>query len=354
MKWARMIALYGALAATALPQTLEQKIQSPVVDRISQYDVKLYSEGFRRGDLIVAEIEGLPKEAQLKYTVHTSEKDLEQTKTIDITPFEQQGKSYAFLGADFRYPAKDAVLKISYDGAEQEYDIPIYPREFRVARRGSRNPPKISEKAVIAKKSVIPKKLTKKQQRRLEARKKYEERVKKEKAILAKLWTTITPMEKLDFSFSMPNTFNLESFGEYRKGARRHLGMDGKTGTDPYIRAPMQGKVVLKEYFANEGGITILYHGGGLFTDYLHQPKKQKSFVEIGDLVEPSQILGLVGNTGNSHGKHRHYGATVNGMKMDFSSLKVINNLSNETYRQLNALSARPRQKVVAQYPTGQ
>ncbi len=43
----------------------------------------------------------------------------------------------------------------------------------------------------------------------------------------------------------------------------------------------------------------------------------EKVFVNIGDTVEPGQLIGYIGNTGRSSGPHLHWEMVVNGQWID-------------------------------------
>jgi murein DD-endopeptidase MepM/ murein hydrolase activator NlpD len=81
-----------------------------------------------------------------------------------------------------------------------------------------------------------------------------------------------------------------------------HFGIDIAAPSGANVVAPADGIVVLAEadlYFS--GGTVILDHGHGLTSAFLHL---KKIFVNKGDLVVQSDVLGLVGSTGRSTGPH--------------------------------------------------
>ena len=83
---------------------------------------------------------------------------------------------------------------------------------------------------------------------------------------------------------------------------RPHFGVDiARPEGDP-ISAPQDAIVRLAEkdmYFT--GGTTILDHGGGITTSYLHQSRLD---VSVGDRVRKGEIIGLIGKTGRATGPH--------------------------------------------------
>ena len=51
-------------------------------------------------------------------------------------------------------------------------------------------------------------------------------------------------------------------------------------------------------------------HGNGYKTLYAHMSAQA---VHVGDVVEQGQVIGYVGNTGNSFGNHCHFEMSYNG-----------------------------------------
>jgi murein DD-endopeptidase MepM/ murein hydrolase activator NlpD len=81
-----------------------------------------------------------------------------------------------------------------------------------------------------------------------------------------------------------------------------HYGIDLAAPTGTPIHAPAPGLIVLAEpamFF--DGGITMIDHGQGLISIYLHQSKQ---FVRKGDVVKTGQLIGHVGMTGRATGPH--------------------------------------------------
>jgi murein DD-endopeptidase MepM/ murein hydrolase activator NlpD len=81
-----------------------------------------------------------------------------------------------------------------------------------------------------------------------------------------------------------------------------HFGVDIARGEGEPIHAPQKAIVRLAErdmYFT--GGTTVLDHGQGITTSYLHQSRLD---VAVGDVVEAGQVIGLIGKTGRATGPH--------------------------------------------------
>jgi murein DD-endopeptidase MepM/ murein hydrolase activator NlpD len=94
-----------------------------------------------------------------------------------------------------------------------------------------------------------------------------------------------------------------------------HFGVDIAAPAGTPIAAPAPARVVLAgpDYYL-EGGLTILDHGHGVTTCYLHQSKQ---LVRVGDMVTRGQVIGEVGKTGRATGPHLHWGLNWFQMRLD-------------------------------------
>ena len=97
-------------------------------------------------------------------------------------------------------------------------------------------------------------------------------------------------------------------FGQ--RWGRLHAGIDIGAPEGTPIRAAMSGKVVLLGWTGGYGNYTCVQHGGGLSTCYAHQSRYGTS---MGASVSKGDVIGYVGNTGNSTGAHLHFETRVNG-----------------------------------------
>jgi len=107
------------------------------------------------------------------------------------------------------------------------------------------------------------------------------------------------------------------------RSAHLALDLDGKIGTP--IVSPLKGKVVLVGDFFYTGHTLILDHGYGLFSSYAHMSEVKR---KLGDLVEQSSVIGLVGATGRVTGPHLHWTVYFDGNKINPESLIQENYLS--------------------------
>ncbi len=93
-----------------------------------------------------------------------------------------------------------------------------------------------------------------------------------------------------------------------------HTGLDifGASGVEIYAAAA--GVVVFAGPLTVRGNATMIDHGWGVYTAYMHQSEIK---VKVGDHVEAGQLIGLVGATGRVQGPHLHYEMLVGGVQVD-------------------------------------
>jgi murein DD-endopeptidase MepM/ murein hydrolase activator NlpD len=93
-----------------------------------------------------------------------------------------------------------------------------------------------------------------------------------------------------------------------------HSGLDFCGGEGLQIFAPAAGKVVFAAPLTVRGNATIIDHGWGVYSGFWHQ---SQLLVNVGDMVEPGQVIGLVGGTGRATGPHLHWEVWVNGIQVN-------------------------------------
>lgn len=93
-----------------------------------------------------------------------------------------------------------------------------------------------------------------------------------------------------------------------------HTGLDycGQIG-DP-IYAAAAGVVVFAGPLTVRGNATMIDHGWGIYSAYMHQ---SEILVNVGDHVEQGQLIGRVGNTGRVEGPHLHFEVLVGGVQVN-------------------------------------
>jgi hypothetical protein len=83
-----------------------------------------------------------------------------------------------------------------------------------------------------------------------------------------------------------------------------HYGVDMAAPVGTPIHAPADGVVSISDDYYLDGGFTLIDHGQGVSTSYLHQSKR---FAKAGDVVKRGQRIGLIGATGRATGPHLHW-----------------------------------------------
>lgn len=82
-----------------------------------------------------------------------------------------------------------------------------------------------------------------------------------------------------------------------------HRGIDFGHPQGTPIKAIADGVVIASEYHASWGNYVRIQHSNGYCSLYAHN---FSNGVRVGDQVKQGDIIGLVGNTGNSFGPHLH------------------------------------------------
>jgi murein DD-endopeptidase MepM/ murein hydrolase activator NlpD len=121
------------------------------------------------------------------------------------------------------------------------------------------------------------------------------------------------PIRRGSGNFIWPVNGSVSSpFGQ--RWGRLHAGIDISAPTGTPIRAAASGRVILMGPTGGYGNYTCVGHGGGISTCYAHQSRYGTS---NGASVRQGQVIGYVGNTGNSTGPHLHFEVRVNGSPTD-------------------------------------
>jgi murein DD-endopeptidase MepM/ murein hydrolase activator NlpD len=90
-----------------------------------------------------------------------------------------------------------------------------------------------------------------------------------------------------------------------------HLGVDIANHQNSPIEAANDGKVVFAEFLGIYGECVIIDHGLGLQSIYAHLSRID---VNVGDMINKGQQVGLSGTTGLAGGDHLHFGMLVSGL----------------------------------------
>lgn len=118
----------------------------------------------------------------------------------------------------------------------------------------------------------------------------------------------------LDSSIYTPIRGILTStFGEQR-GGYMHKGIDLAADIGTKIGAALDGVVTYSGVNGGYGKVIIVNHDNNMETVYAHCSKLN---VNVGDKVWKGEVIGEVGNTGDSTGPHLHFEIRINGSAVD-------------------------------------
>lgn len=142
-----------------------------------------------------------------------------------------------------------------------------------------------------------------------------EEKQEKIQARLAGYSGTVSggPIRQGSGNFIWPTNGAVTSgFGQ--RWGRMHEGVDIAAPEGTPIRAAAAGTVVMMGPSGGYGNYTCVQHSGSISTCYAHQSRFATS---SGARVSQGQLIGFVGNTGNSTGAHLHFEVRVGGAAVD-------------------------------------
>ncbi len=140
--------------------------------------------------------------------------------------------------------------------------------------------------------------------------------VEKNRALMDVLTALPSVMPLKEFALSSP--FGMRSHPVSGR-PKFHMGVDLLSGTSDEVRPAKVGKVVMAHEYQEYGNTVIIRHDRGIETLYGHLASIS---VKEGQDVDADTVIGMVGNTGSSTGKHLHFEISVGGYPVD--PLKVI------------------------------
>ena len=161
-----------------------------------------------------------------------------------------------------------------------------------------------------------------------------QERSARESREIGAVYATLTPVAHWSepFQVPIPGAAGGRNFGHRRvfNGEPRapHSGADLSASTGTEIYASNTGRVVLAKDFFFNGNAVFVDHGLGVYTMYLHL---SEILVEVGDVVQRGEIVGLAGATGRVTGPHLHWGARILSARVDPFSLVSLLEETAET-----------------------
>jgi len=202
-----------------------------------------------------------------------------------------------FVGFD-RDAAPTAEIRVETPGGSAAHRLDIMPGDFDVQRIGG-----LPGDQVAPTDPVLL------------------ERIKREVAQKTAAMESRLDGDLFKDGFAMPlETWRLSAkFGGQRilNGVpkRPHYGSDLAAKTGSTIRAPGAGLVILAQPSMHfEGGLTMIDHGQGLISFYLHQSRID---VAAGQAVIRGQAIGAVGATGRATGPHLCWRMKWRGRNLD-------------------------------------
>lgn len=137
-------------------------------------------------------------------------------------------------------------------------------------------------------------------------------------ADLERLRDMRTALRRLPFSAPLRDYGVMSPFGVRRDPFNGQLAMHSGLDMSAPMRTPVQatapGRVTVAGWNGEYGNFVEIQHDFGLTTRYGHMTRID---VRVGQRVERSQTVGLVGSTGRSTGPHLHYEITVDGRVVD-------------------------------------
>lgn len=152
-----------------------------------------------------------------------------------------------------------------------------------------------------------------------------DEQKKEESRVLAEMLSTPHPdalFETGELVVPLPAGRRTSGFGDQReydysdgtRGYSVHLGVDIASPTGTPVPASGRGRVVFSDTRILTGNTVVIEHLPGLFSVYYHLSSLG---VKVGDTVEKSQVIGLVGMTGFATGPHLHWELECAGVAVD-------------------------------------
>lgn len=112
-----------------------------------------------------------------------------------------------------------------------------------------------------------------------------------------------------EYAWPLPVSGRITSTFGYRKAptagaSSYHKGVDIAVNTGTNVLACKEGKVVTAAYSSSAGNYVAIYHGGGIYSYYMHCSQLRTS---VGKHVEKGQVIAKSGSTGISTGPHLHF-----------------------------------------------
>ena len=216
--------------------------------------------------------------------------------TVDATPVRVSPLGLFAFGFEFNQTKPTAIVARFADGTSETQAVTPKQRLYEIQRING-----LPEKYVTPPPSVIA-------------------RIKREGAEIAQARTRDTGEVWFADGLDWPAAGVVSgTYGSQRilngEPKAPHFGVDIAAPTGTPIHAPADAIVSLAEPdFYLDGGITILDHGHGVSTCYIHQ---SKLLVKENQRVSRGQLIGLIGQKGRATGPHLHWAMNWFQVKLD-------------------------------------
>ena len=162
----------------------------------------------------------------------------------------------------------------------------------------------------------------------------------KEKQKMIKSIPSIQPVSNRDLK-RIASGFGLRMHPIY-KIIKMHKGMDFTAPIGTEIYATGDGVVEKVGWVGGYGKTIMINHGFGYKTRYAHCSKYN---CRKGQKVKRGDLIGFVGNTGQSSGPHLHYEVFKNNRQINPVNF-FFNDLSPQEYDKVIEISSRPNQSL--------
>ncbi|RKJ07468.1 M23 family metallopeptidase, partial [Butyricicoccus sp. 1XD8-22] len=124
-----------------------------------------------------------------------------------------------------------------------------------------------------------------------------------------------------DKAWVVPHTKNITSgFGPRWGGQHNGIDIAGGNDTGKPIVSFMDGTVIVSTFgvrgsgYGGYGNVVVVEHSNGVKTLYGHMHERA---VPVGAKVKAGELLGYIGNTGDSKGAHLHFEIRINNKPVD-------------------------------------
>ncbi|MFD1707551.1 peptidoglycan DD-metalloendopeptidase family protein [Siminovitchia sediminis] len=132
----------------------------------------------------------------------------------------------------------------------------------------------------------------------------------------------VGPVEVIgDKAWPVPHTKNITSgYGPRSGGLHKGIDIAGGNDSGKAIVAFMDGRVVVSTFgqrgsgYGGYGNVVVVDHGNGMRTLYGHMLEKG---IPEGTEVKAGEVVGKIGNTGDSRGAHLHFEIRINNKQVD-------------------------------------